>query len=140
MICLLLIEDSEDSMLLIRHALETYGKGQYDLIWADTLMRGIEQLNRRSIDLVLLDLGLPDSSGTVSYAWVREVAPDTPIVVLTGDTCADTEYSVMASGAEEYLIKGQAPGELVIQTIRQALRDRAGHRRRRLSRVTEEWQ
>jgi DNA-binding NarL/FixJ family response regulator len=74
---------------------------------------------------VLLDLGLPDCSSLLSYAWVREAAPELPVVILTGDTSEETEFSVFASGVEHYLVKGQASGAVLVNAIAEALdRDR----------------
>jgi DNA-binding NarL/FixJ family response regulator len=117
----LLIEDHEEAMWLVRYALQEYGKGRYRLEWADTLSGGLDQLARGGIDIVLLDLGLPDSSGPESYAWVREVSPKLPVVVLTGNPSEETEFAVTASGAEGYLVKDQVSGSLLLQAIRAAL-------------------
>jgi DNA-binding NarL/FixJ family response regulator len=70
---------------------------------------------------VLLDLGLPDSSGPESYAWVREVSPQIPVVVLTGNTSRETEMAVTAGGVAGYLVKDQVSGSLLLQAISAAL-------------------
>jgi DNA-binding response OmpR family regulator len=119
--CVLLIEDSEDAMQLVRHALQEYGQGQYRLEWAKCLSEGLSVMLKGGVDVVLLDLGLPESSGALSYAWVREAAPHVPVVVLTGDTREETELSVSSSGAEDYLVKDQVSGSLLVNTIRDAL-------------------
>lgn len=61
--CVLLIEDNEEAMWLVRYALQEHGKGRYRLEWAGTLSAGLDQLSKGGIDIVLLDLGLPDSTG-----------------------------------------------------------------------------
>jgi DNA-binding NarL/FixJ family response regulator len=119
--CVLLIEDSEEAMLLVRYALEEYGNGKYRLEWAESLSAGLDHLAHNQIDVVLLDLGLPESSGPESYAWVREIAPHIPVVVLTGDDREETEFAVTASGVEGYLVKDQVSGSHLLQTIRAAL-------------------
>ena len=119
--CVLLIEDSEEAMFLVRYALQEYGEGRYRLEWANSLSVGLDQLSHGGIDIVLLDLGLPESSGPESYAWVREIAPSVPVVVLTGDERAETEFAVTASGVEGYLVKDQVSGSLLLQAIRAAL-------------------
>jgi len=119
--CVLLIEDNEEAMWLVRYALQEHGKGRYRLEWADTLSAGLDQLSRGGVDIVLLDLGLPDSSGPESYAWVREVSPKVPVVVLTGNGSEETEFAVTASGVEGYLVKDQVSGSLLLQAIRAAL-------------------
>jgi DNA-binding response OmpR family regulator len=119
--CVLSIEDNEEAMWLVRYALEEYGNGKFRLEWANSLSGGLNQLSRGGTDIVLLDLGLPDSSGPESYAWIREVAPKTPVLVLTGNTSVETEFAVTASGVEGYLIKDHISGSLLLQAIRAAL-------------------
>lgn len=119
--CVLLIEDNEEAMWLVRCAMQEHGNGRYRLEWATTLNQGLEQLSNGGIDVVLLDLGLPDSSGPESYGWVREVCPQVPVVVLTGNTCEETEMAVTAGGVESYLVKDQVSGSLLLQAINAAL-------------------
>ena len=119
--CILLIEDSEDAMLLVQYALGEYGNGRYRLVWAGSLSEGIERLSKGGVDIVLLDLGLPDHSGEASYAWLREANSKIPVVVVTGDSSPETELSVLASGAEDYLVKTEISGSLLLQAIQAAL-------------------
>jgi len=117
----LLIEDSEEAMWLVQLALQEFGYGRFLLEWVACLSEGIKHLTKGGVDLVLLDLGLPEASGAASYAWVHKVAPRTPVVVLTGDAREETEFAVTASGAEGYLVKDQVSGSLLLQAIRAAL-------------------
>jgi DNA-binding NarL/FixJ family response regulator len=119
--CVLLIEDSEEAMLLVRYALQEYGNGTYRLEWADGLTAGLHRLAQGGVDLVLLDLGLPESSGAASYASVRKATPGLPVLVLTGDTREQTEYNVTAEGVEDFLVKDEVSGALLLQAIRSAL-------------------
>jgi len=119
--CVLLIEDCEDAMFLVQYALQEYGNGRYRLEWAKDLHDGLDQITKGGVDIVLLDLGLPESSGPATYASVREVAPDLPVLVLTGDTREETEFEITASGVEDYLVKEQVSGSLLLQSIRSAL-------------------
>ena len=119
--CVLLIEDSEEAMLLVRYALQEYGNGTYRLEWADGLTAGLHRLGKGGIDLVILDLGLPESSGPASYAAIRKAAADLPILVLTGDTREQTEFAVSAEGADDFLVKEEVSGTLLLEAIRTAL-------------------
>ncbi len=119
--CVLLIEDNEDAMLLVRYALQEYGNGTYRLEWADGLKAGLQRLSKGGIDLVILDLGLPDSSGPDSYAAVRKAVPELPVLVLTGDTRECVEFNVAAQGVEDFLLKDEVSGELLVQAIRSAM-------------------
>ena len=117
----LLIEDSEDAILLVQSALQKYGRGRYRLECASNLSDGLRHLAQPGIDVVVLDLGLPDSTGPTSCAWVREMAPLVPVIILTGDTSEETELSVLASGASDYLDKTQVSGLVLVEAIQAAL-------------------
>src|SRR5271165_6574740 len=96
----LLIEDSEEQMLLVQNALEEFGQGRYQLEWANQLTQGIDRLREGVVDVVLLDLGLPESTGAVSYLADRKAAPKVAIVVLTADHREQTVQVVINAGAE----------------------------------------
>jgi DNA-binding NarL/FixJ family response regulator len=119
--CILLIEDNEESMLLVRYALQEYGNGTYRLEWADGLTAATHRLAKGGVDLIILDLGLPESSGPASYEAIRKAAPDLPVLVLTGDTREQTECVVAAEGVEDFLVKDEVSGSLLLQAIRTAL-------------------
>jgi DNA-binding response OmpR family regulator len=119
--CVLLVEDNEEAMFLVQCALEEYGHGAYRLEWVDGLTGGLARVSKGGIDLVLLDLGLPESTGPASYVKLREAAPDVPVLVLTGDTREETESAVAACGVDDYLVKDEVSGSLLLQAIRAAL-------------------
>jgi len=119
--CVLLVEDDEEAMLLVRYALQEYGNGTYRLEWADGLTTSLHRLANGGVDLVILDLGLPESSGPASYEVLRKAAPDLPILVLTGDTRESTELKVAAHGVEDFLVKDEVSGGLLVEAIRAAL-------------------
>ena len=127
--CVLLIEDNEDAMQLVRYALQRYGNGEYRLEWVKDLHSGIDRLAKSSIDIVLLDLGLPDGVGASSYSWVHAVAPEMPVLVFTGDMREGTEFAVITRGADDYLVKDQVSGGQLVQAIRDTLGRRKQGRR-----------
>ena len=118
---ILLIEDSEEAMWLVRDALGQYGKGKYHLEWAQDLKEGLLYLSKKNAALVLLDLGLPDSSGPSSFDAIHKVVPDLPVLVLTADDRPETEAAVIASGTQDYLVKDQISGPMLVQAISAAL-------------------
>ena len=123
---ILLIEDSEDAMRLVEYALTTFGGDKYCLRWAKTLYEGLREASRQDVDVVLLDLGLPDSDGPISYAWIRNHAPDLPVVVLTGDDNPETKDVIKAGGASNYLLKQGLSGKLLVLAIESALQHSRG--------------
>jgi DNA-binding response OmpR family regulator len=120
--CVLLIEDSEEAMLLVRYSLQAFGDGRYRLKWVENLSEGLEQLSKGGVDIVLVDLCLPDSSGPSSLASVREAAPEVPVLVLTGDTREETEFAAAAYGMDDYLLKDQLSGAQLVRAIRSSIR------------------
>lgn len=118
---ILLIEDNEEATFLVEAAIEKYGNGRYKLEWAKCLTEGREQLLKGGVDLVLLDLGLPESSGALTYESIRAIAPEVPVLVLTGDGAQETESRVTADGGEDYLVKDQVSGPLLLRAIQSAL-------------------
>ncbi len=119
--CVLLIEDSEEAMWLVKDALQRFGNERYTLEWAEDLSSGLLYLSKNNASVVLLDLGLPDSSGSSSFASVRKIAPDVPVLVLTGDDRPETERELTKSGTQDYLVKDQVSGPLLVQAINAAL-------------------
>ncbi len=77
--------------------------------------------NDGKFDIVLLDLGLPDSSGIESVQTLRKINPLIPIVVLTGMEDEQVGLKAIKNGAADYLIKGPALKDLLVRTILYAL-------------------
>ena len=117
----LLIEDSEEAAFLVRQALQDFGNGKYILEWVRTLSDGLARLAEGKTDIVLLDLGLPETSGPTSYTRLRKIAPEVPVVVLSGDTTEETQVSVIIGGVQDYLVKEQVTGPLLMEAVRSAL-------------------
>jgi signal transduction histidine kinase/CheY-like chemotaxis protein len=118
---ILLIEDNEDDVLILREKLAGATGDPFDLEWADRLSTGLERLAEGGIDVVLLDLGLPDGQGLRTLSRADAQAPEVPVIVLTG--LADEMLGVEAvkRGAQDYLIKGQVDGHLLARAMRYAI-------------------
>jgi DNA-binding NarL/FixJ family response regulator len=78
-------------------------------------------LSRGGIDVVLLDLFLPDSSGIETFVRAHDHSPEVPIVMLTGVDVESVAIDAMRRGAQDYLIKGRVDGQLVARAIRYAI-------------------
>jgi two-component sensor histidine kinase/CheY-like chemotaxis protein len=117
----LLIEDNPGDVNLIKKMLgeetDTFCKIDY----VNRLDAGLKRLAESDIDVVLLDLGLPDSQGLDTFIKVHKEKTDVPIVVLTG--LEDTELGVktVKKGAQDYLVKGQVDGKPLIRAVRYAI-------------------
>ena len=116
-----LFEDNPMDADLIRLYLGRKANFRFDVDWAERLSTGIERLARKHYDVILADLGLPDSWGLDTFTKVHAAFPDTPIIVLTG---LDDEYMAlraMNQGAQDYLVKGELTSELLLRAIRYAI-------------------
>jgi signal transduction histidine kinase len=117
----LLIEDNDGDARLIREMLQATCGGRFRLECVARLRTGLERLTRPTIDVVLLDLSLPESQGLDSFLRVHERAPQVPVVVLTGSHNEDLGNKAVQSGAQDYLIKGQLDGALLGRALRYAI-------------------
>ena len=103
---LLIIEDNPGDARFIREMLKEAAEDRYDFIWADRLSSGLRSLTERQTDLILLDLGLPDSQGLDTLDKVHDISPLTPIVIMTGLNDESIGIAAVARGAQDYLVKG----------------------------------
>jgi signal transduction histidine kinase len=95
----------------------------FNLEWKDNLTEGLKRLAGGGIDVVLLDLMLPDSIGRFyTFTTAQAQAPGVPIVILTGFKDEDFAISTVRMGAQDYLIKGQVDSSQLVRTIRFAIR------------------
>lgn len=117
----LLIEDDPDDVLLLKDSLADVGSGRIKLDCTDRLSKGLIQLGSQSYDVILLDLNLPDSRGLDTLNTMVKRFPRLPVVILSG--LADDVITVEAvrRGAQDYLVKGEISGPLVMRVVRYAI-------------------
>ena len=117
----LLIEDNPgDARLIQEMVLQTDPSG-FHLILAQRLDEGLKRLKEDEFDVVLLDLGLPDSSGLDTFTRLYAAAPHLPTIVVTGLGDEATAVNAVRSGAQDYLVKGEIQGPLLVRAIRYAI-------------------
>jgi two-component system cell cycle sensor histidine kinase/response regulator CckA len=117
----LLIEDNEDDACLIGETLTERTAADIELEWVDRLGSGLTRLAEDKIDLVLLDLSLPDSHGLETLDKVQRQSPDVPVIVLTHLDDEAVAVQAVRKGAQDYLLKGRSDGILLIRAIRHAI-------------------
>jgi two-component system cell cycle response regulator len=93
----------------------------FDLVHADSLSTGLEHLEDGHFVIILLDLGLPDSSGIKTLNKVYAQASDIPIIVFTGQDDEVLGVNAVNAGAEDYLVKGQTDSKSIVRAIRYAV-------------------
>jgi DNA-binding NarL/FixJ family response regulator len=103
---ILLIEDSTEDAELIRLMLADHD-GNEAIKRADRLSSGLRLLEVESIEVILLDLGLPDSVGLDALSQIRNQAPGVPVIVLTGLSDEALAVKAISLGAQDYLVKGK---------------------------------
>jgi two-component system sensor histidine kinase UhpB len=125
-ISVLIIEDNPSDARLVREALKGTSYPDYRVECVDRLSSGLARLADGGIDVLLLDLGLPDSQGLAALALVRVLAPAVPVVVLSG--VADEQFAVEAvhEGAQDYLVKTHANLHLLTRSLRYAIERKRG--------------
>jgi diguanylate cyclase (GGDEF)-like protein len=117
----LLIEDNPADARVIQEVLSESPGTAFDLEWVDGLSKGLKELNAGLVDLVLLDLHLPESRGLDTFNATRACAPTVPIVVLTGLDDRELALKVVRNGAQDYLVKGQIDNPALLRSMQYAL-------------------
>ena len=118
---ILLVEDNPLDVRLLREALRGFNGNQPSVTSVARLDEALASLAQESFDVVLLDLSLPDSEGFDTLVRVRAQAPALPIVVLTGYDDDHFAMRAMQEGAQDYLVKGQMDGSLILRSVRYAV-------------------
>ncbi|MDZ4202224.1 MAG: EAL domain-containing protein [Gallionella sp.] len=117
----LLVEDDPADASLVRQMLR-FGSGErFEVSGAVTLAETVASLGLESFDVVLLDLSLPDSTGLDTVHACRKANSLLPIIVLTGHEDAGFAVQTIASGAQDYLIKGSFDEDALVRAIRYAI-------------------
>ena len=116
----LAIEDSTDDADLVRIMLNRVQDSVFTVVNAQRLTEGLQCLREQTFDVVLLDLGLPDSEGMSAVREVRKVCPEVPLIVLSGLDDEEFALKTLQMDVQDYLIKGQIDGNLLVRSIRYA--------------------
>jgi CheY-like chemotaxis protein len=104
----LLIEDDDDDAMIVKDLLDDVG-GPVELARGRTLSEGIGRLPGQ-IACVLVDLRLPDADGLDAVRRLRDAAPETAVIVLTGMAEEAAGEAAVEAGAQDYLVKGRVDG------------------------------
>ncbi len=102
----LLIEDQLGVANIIRSALMEAETVEFAVEYADRLSLALEHIAKGAMDVILLDLGLPDSTGFATFEKIYAAAPLVPIVVLTGMGDEEMGAKAVSHGAQDFLVKG----------------------------------
>ena len=117
----LLIEDDQADAFLIREMLLEPAAGNAVVQHVTRLDEALRQVAEGAYDLIISDLGLPDSQGMDTVKALVSAARRIPIVVMTGLADHEVGLEAVNAGAQDYLIKGQVTGEMLVRSIRYAI-------------------
>ena len=134
----LLIEDSPGDARLLREALREVTPPPVELIHAERFDTGLEYLGKENFAAVLLDLSLPDTRGIDTVVRMQREVGAMPIVVLTGLDDDSMALEAVRAGAQDYLIKGEIDGKLLVRSLSYAIERKRlqGETQRHLERIT----
>jgi signal transduction histidine kinase len=127
----LLVEDNAGDARLLREMFSKEKTGSFVLTHLLRMSEGVDHLAKGGVDIILLDLGLPDGHGLDTVRRAHAVAPGVPVIVLTGLEDETLAAAAMAEGAQDYLIKGQIENRALPRALRHAIE------RYRMQRETE---
>lgn len=118
---LLLAEDDPEDVGLLRQMLSEPGSLHFELTHVATLGDAEKVLAGHAMDMVLLDLGLPDAQGVESIPRIHAADPRVPLVVLTGSDDDSLAVQALQRGAQDCLVKGQIDARGLQRTLRYAI-------------------
>ena len=119
-LAVLLIEDNPADAALTKLYLEESSQ-KLDIFQCESLFEGVNLIGNKEIDLVLLDLSLPDTSGFKTLTKYLEKVPHIPVVVLTGINNEIIGNQAVKAGAQDFLVKGQFDAKLLGRVIRYSM-------------------
>jgi diguanylate cyclase (GGDEF)-like protein/PAS domain S-box-containing protein len=121
----LLVEDNPADARLLREMFNEQGSHDTELTHVACMSEAEMHLAKHAVDIVLLDLGLPDAQGVEAVRRARAAAPRIPLVVLTGLNDESLAAQALQEGAQDYLVKGQivsGSGQIETRGLLRALR------------------
>lgn len=133
----LLIEDNLGDAELVQEMLKE-APGSFTIHVAERLGIGLKFLASHDVDVVLLDLGLPDSRGLETFTKLQTRFSHLPVVIMTGSNDEALGIQAVQHGSQDYLVKGQVEGRLLRRTLVYAIERKKAEEAIRLAK--EEWE
>ncbi len=118
---ILLVEDDDGVALLLQTMLSRWRYGAFTIRRSASLAAALREVAQGGIDLVLLDLGLPDSQGFETFVSMHAAVPRLPIIVLTGWDDEQLATDTVHQGAQDYIVKGKTDAASLARAIRYAI-------------------
>jgi signal transduction histidine kinase len=133
----LLVEDNAGDARLLREMFSKETAGSFELSHLTHMREAEARLKAGGVDIVLLDMGLPDGHGLETLRRARAAAPDVVMIVMTGMEDEALAAAAMKEGAQDYLIKGQIENRALPRALRHAIERQRMQREADLMRKNE---
>src|ERR1700732_3005319 len=117
----LVVEDNAGDARLLREMFSKEKPGSFELTHLLRMSEALIHLAKGGVDIVLLDMGLPDGHGLDTVRRAHAAAPRVPLIVLTGLDDEVLADEAMKEGAQDYLIKGQIENRGLPRALRHAI-------------------
>src|SRR5438105_4615324 len=101
----LIVEDNPGDVRLLKETFKRNAGGEFEQVYEPNLEGALKRLASEKVDVILLDLLLPETFGLETLGFIRKADPDTSIVVLTSLNDGDLAAQALERGAEVYLVK-----------------------------------
>ena len=118
---ILIVEDNPSDLFLLEHMIRASGLLLHQLFSTDRIREAYAQLAAKEIDIVLLDLTLPDSFGIHSFIYLKPVVQKIPVIILTGLSDTNVALEAIKEGAQDYLVKGELTEGLLAKAIQYSM-------------------
>ena len=118
---ILLVDDRFGESRLLRQMFKEPAWHNIELVHVEDVRGAEKALAKHSVDVVLLDLGLPDAQGLEALRRARAAAPNVPLVVLTSPEDETIAMRALREGAQDYLVKGQIEAHGLLRAVRHAI-------------------
>src|ERR1700731_1139662 len=117
----LVVEDNAGDVRLLREMFSKEKPGSFEVTHMLRISEAVSHLAKGGVDVVLLDMGLPDGHGLDTVRRAHAAAPGVPVIVLTGLDDEALAAEAMKEGAQDYLIKGQIENRALPRALRHAI-------------------
>ncbi len=118
----LVIEDERADVVVIQQTLAITSAGSSHVEYVTSLAEGVDRLARGGIDVVLLDLSLPDSDGSGTLSALQSAAPQVPVLVVAGASREPGHGDELAFGATQFILQDRVDCHRLAHVVRDVIR------------------
>ena len=118
---LLLVEDNPDYAVLLAETIRQSADIRFEVFPVGRMSDALKRIDAGDIDVVVLDLSLPDCEGLESFSKLHAHAPSVPILIMSGINDESLAVTAVQQGAQDYLLKGAFDGYSLVRAVRYAI-------------------